>query len=62
MEEGIGILICATAEVEGGDKFADGIDGQPQPAGFGDGADAGVQLIKSEDNRHQVAQITVMPG
>jgi len=42
MEQGIGILIAVTAEVEGGDEFADWLNGQPQPSGFGDGTDAGM--------------------
>jgi hypothetical protein len=43
--------------VEGGDEFTDRINGQPQPTGFGHGADPGVQLIELEDDRHQQAQI-----
>lgn len=62
VEQGIGILLSASSQIERGDQLAERIDGQPQPSGFAHRADPGVQLIELEYNRYQQAQIAMMPS
>ena len=61
MKKSVGVLIFAATQVQGWNKFADRIDGEPQPSGFGNGSNPGVEFIELKNNGHQQTEITLMP-
>lgn len=62
VNHGEGVGFGATADVQCRNGLADGVDGEPEPASRGDGADAGVEFVDLKYGKDEIAKEAVVPG
>ncbi len=58
VEEGIGILLLASAQMERGDDLGHWIDGQPEPLDAG--SNLGMQLVQLDEGEDQALEVAVV--
>jgi hypothetical protein len=62
MDESKGVVLRASAEMQGGDGFADRVEGEPKPRGTGSLTNTCIKFIHLDEGQDEVAEQQIVPA